>query len=203
MKLETVLFFLFASISIASATMVVSSKNPVHSILYLVLVFFNASGLLLLIKVEFLAMIFLVVYVGAIAVLFLFVVMMLNIRIAELSENTLRYMPIGGVIGVIFVLEFFLIIEPNFLPLNLGNVLILEGIDLWSYNMEEYTNIRAIGMLIYTNYFYYFLMASLVLLVAMIGAIVLTMNKRGGVQKQDIFEQVSRSFEQTMYLRSS
>lgn len=203
MKLETVLFFLFASISIGSATMVVSSKNPVHSILYLVLVFFNASGLLLLIKVEFLAMIFLVVYVGAIAVLFLFVVMMLNIRIAELSENTLRYMPIGGVIGVIFVLEFFLIIEPNFLPLNLGNVLVLEGIDLWSYNMEEYTNIRAIGMLIYTNYFYYFLMASLVLLVAMIGAIVLTMNKRGGVQKQDIFEQVSRSFEQTLYLRSS
>jgi NADH-quinone oxidoreductase subunit J len=130
MKLETVLFFLFASVSIASATMVVSSKNPVHSILYLVLVFFNASGLLLLIKVEFLAMIFLVVYVGAIAVLFLFVVMMLNIRIAELSENTLRYMPIGGLIGVIFVLEFFLIIEPNFLPLNLGNLPVLEDINL-------------------------------------------------------------------------
>jgi NADH-quinone oxidoreductase subunit J len=130
MKLEIVLFFLFSSIAIASGIMVVSSKNPVHSILYLVLVFFNASGLLLLIKVEFLAMIFLVVYVGAIAVLFLFVVMMLNIRIAEVSENTLRYMPIGGLIGFIFVFEFFLIIEPNFFSLHTGDTSILSNITL-------------------------------------------------------------------------
>jgi NADH-quinone oxidoreductase subunit J len=130
MKLEIVLFFLFSSIAIASGIMVVSSKNPVHSILYLVLVFFNASGLLLLIKVEFLAMIFLVVYVGAIAVLFLFVVMMLNIRIAELSENTLRYMPIGGLIGFIFIFEFFLVVEPNFFSLHIGDTSSLSNITL-------------------------------------------------------------------------
>jgi len=202
MNLEIILFYLFASMTLTSGVLVIGSKNPIHSILFLVLVFFNASGLLLLLKAEFLAMIFLVVYVGAIAVLFLFVVMMLNIKLTELTENTLQYFPIGGIVGLIFLMEVSLIVDNDLTPSLFSSSILPDSPVIWSTDISETTNMETIGLLIYTTYFYYFLIASLVLLVAMIGAIVLTISKRAGVQKQDIFEQVSRCHKNTIYLKT-
>ena len=116
MSVEQVLFFLFSSLALVCSTMVISSRNPVYSVLFLILVFVNASGLLLLLGLDFFAMLFLVVYIGAIAVLFLFVVMMLNIKITELTENTLRYLPIGGLIGFIFIIEVLLVVDQDLIP---------------------------------------------------------------------------------------
>lgn len=208
----TILFNLFAFIALISATMVIASKNPIHSVVFLILVFCNATGLLLLLKLEYLAMMFLIIYVGAIAVLFLFVVMMLNIKINELNENWVRYLPIGGVISLIFLLEIFLILDSSFISifyLNLKSLadfnFVTESILLydkfyfdhkpWSTLIDSVTNIQSLGFLIYTFYFYYFILASLILLVAMIGAIVLTLHKRKfASKKQLIFKQVARNF---------
>lgn len=202
MNIEMVLFYFFSSFAIFCGIMVIGAKNPIHSVLFLILVFCNATGLLILLEAEFLAMIFLVVYIGAIAVLFLFVVMMLNIRLVEFNENLLHYLPIGGLIGIIFLLEVFLIIDRELIPLFNLNVSDSSQIVTWVNQVDSMTNIETIGQLIYTHYFYLFLIASLILLVSMIGAIVLTMHQRGNVRRQEIFEQITRDFERTIKFKA-
>ena len=201
------LFYLFSSLALLSGIMVIQARNPVHSVLFLILVFFNAAGLLILLGLDFFAMIFLVVYVGAIAVLFLFVVMMLNIKLAEINEKKLRYLPIGGLLGILFLFEMFLIVDNDLIPLlsnsqitNVENITQIYTLHLtdWSTILETVTNINAVGQLIYTYYFYFFLIASLILLVAMIGAIVLTMHKKVHVKRQEVFEQNTREFAKTV-----
>ena len=153
MNVEIFLFYFFSSIAIISAIMVISAKNPIHSILSLILVFCNAAGLFILLEVEFLAMIFLVVYVGAIAILFLFVVMMLNIKLIELNENLLRYLPVGSLVAIIFLLEIFLMIDSDIVPLLNGeNNYTLQSV-VWSSQLNSLTNIETLGDLIYTHYF--------------------------------------------------
>jgi NADH:ubiquinone oxidoreductase subunit 6 (subunit J) len=198
MNVEIILFYLFSSLTIFCGVMVISAKNPIHSVLYLILVFCNAAGLLILLETEFLAMIFLVVYVGAIAVLFLFVVMMINIRLAELNENLLRYLPIGGIVALIFLVEVFLIIDSDLIPISQSEP---AYIITWIDQIESLTNIESLGELMYTHYFYLFLTASLILLVAMIGAIVLTMHHRSNVKRQEIYMQIARDFENTVLLK--
>jgi len=198
-----VLFYFFSSLTLLSGVMVIQARNPVHSVLFLILVFFNAAGLLVLLGLDFFAMIFLVVYVGAIAVLFLFVVMMLNIKIAEINEKRLRYLPIGGVLGILFLFEVLLIVDNDLIPLLLYNTEHLaefkdSGFINWSENLQTVTNIHAIGNLVYTYYFYFFLVSSLILLVAMIGAIVLTMQKGIRVKRQQVFLQNTRDFAKTI-----
>jgi NADH:ubiquinone oxidoreductase subunit 6 (subunit J) len=200
MNIEVLLFYVLGSLALVSGGLVVSARNPMHSILYLVLVFCNSAGLLLLLETEFLAVLFLVVYVGAIAVLFLFVVMMLNIRITELKESVLRYIPIGGLVLVIFFFEVLSVINGDLVPFFSSNHLTQESqnliapIDLhlvnWANNISPTTNVEAIGELLYTYYFYAFIVASLILLVAMIGAILLTMRKQFNVRRQEVFDQV-------------
>lgn len=140
MQVHTILFYLFASITLISSIMVIVAKNPIHSVISLILVFTNVTGLLILLKIEFIAMMFIIIYVGAIAVLFLFVVMMLNIKLNELSENLLRYLPIGGLISAIFFLEIFLILYSHFVPFtNSGDLVFanLQEIVLTSSQMES------------------------------------------------------------------
>ena len=200
MNIEILLFYIFSSIAIVSGAMVISARNPIHSVLFLVLVFCNTAGLLILLETEFLAMLFLIVYVGAIAVLFLFVVMMLNVRITELNESILRYIPIGGLILIIFLFEILSIVNGDLVPLFSTKLLAFNNdyfilnqnlkTQIWSNQIDPITNVAAIGELLYTYYVYCFMVASLTLLVAMIGAILLTMRKRTNVRKQEIFDQV-------------
>lgn len=199
MSFELFLFYLFASLAVVSALMVIRSENPVHSVLFLILTFFNAAGLLLLLEVEFLAMVFVVVYVGAIAVLFLFVVMMLNIKVNREAEELFRYLPIGGLIGTVFLLEIFLVVDGDFVPL-LDLATEAPTYIQWAANVDSISNIEAIGQTLYTYYFYYFLVAGLILLVSMIGAIVLTMQTNHNIRRQQIYQQVSRDFERAVFL---
>lgn len=195
------LFYFFSSLALISGIMVIQARNPVHSVLYLILVFFNSAGLLILLGLDFFAMIFLVVYVGAIAVLFLFVVMMLNIKLAEINEKKLRYLPIGGLLGLLFLFEIFLIVDNDLIPLLDPTLAAhLSGVDFveWSTLLSTVPNIEAVGQCLYTYYFYFFLVASLILLVAMIGAIVLTMHKGIHVKRQKVFEQNTREFAKTI-----
>jgi NADH-quinone oxidoreductase subunit J len=184
--LATLAFYAFAAVLIASAVMVVTSRNPVHSVLFLILAFFNAAGLFLIAGAEFLAMILVIVYVGAVAVLFLFVVMMLDIDFAQLREGFQRYAPIGAVIGAILLIELFMVLTvwrfaPDAAALRLNP------------NPEGVTNAEALGRILYTDYIYLFQGSGIILLVAMIGAIVLTLRDRPGTKRQDIAVQVARA----------
>lgn len=196
------LFYLFSSFALLSGIMVIQARNPVHSVLFLILVFFNAAGLLLMLGLDFFAMIFLVVYVGAIAVLFLFVVMMLNVKLAEINEKRLRYLPIGGLLAFLFLLEIFLIVDNDLIPLTeIWTASLLTSpptYTQWSQMVNTITSIESIGLLIYTYYFLFFLLASLILLVAMIGAIVLTMHKGVNIKRQQIFQQNTREFAKSI-----
>jgi NADH:ubiquinone oxidoreductase subunit 6 (subunit J) len=198
---ELILFYLFSIVAIISGLMVIRVENPVHSVLFLILTFFNVSGLLLLLEVEFLAMVFLVVYVGAIAILFLFVVMMLNIKITRDSNDLFRYLPIGIIIGLIFLMEIFLITSKDYVPL-LDTDLSSIGFIEWTKTINSTSNAEVIGQLMYTYYFYFFLAASISLLVSMIGAIVLVMQTSPNVKRQQIFQQVSRDYERAVFLTS-
>jgi NADH:ubiquinone oxidoreductase subunit 6 (subunit J) len=283
MTAETFLFYIFSGISLISGVMVIRSKNPVHSVLFLILVFCNAAGLLILLDLDFFAMIFLVVYVGAIAVLFLFVVMMLNIKLTEINENVLRYLPIGGLIGLIFLFEVLLVVDSDLVPVlnftssykldssglqisfsffeilfykirglyfyfggsingistsyfeylkdlenltnisqslvyapvkdSLGVINTVSSTEFsikdfahfhdffytqWPLKVENITNIQALGQIMYTYYFYFFIMASIILLIAMIGAIILTMHKGVNVKRQEVYEQNNREFAKTL-----
>jgi NADH-quinone oxidoreductase subunit J len=199
---ESILFYLFGAITLLSAIMVISSRNPVHSVLFLILAFCGSSGLLILIEAEFMAMIFIVVYVGAIAVLFLFVVMMLNIKISEVIDEIYQYLPVGGLIGIIFLLEVFIIVDNDFVPLLSNGSGASAYVD-WSTQIDNVTNLSSLGQVLYTHYAITFLMAGIILLVAMIGAIVLTMQIRTTVRRQHIFQQVSRDADNAIYLVSS
>jgi len=188
---QALAFYMFAFITIASAVMVISARNPVHSVLFLILTFFNSAGLFVLLGAEFLAMILVVVYVGAVAVLFMFVVMMLDINFVELRQGFLQYVPIGGLIGLILLAELLVVLG--------GWVLSPEAVSGGAAPTPEgISNTHALGQLIYTHYVYLFQAAGMVLLVAMIGAIVLTHRKRVGVRKQVISDQLARRAEETV-----
>lgn len=178
-------FYAFAGVLIASAVMVVTARNPVHSVLFLILAFFNAAGLFLIAGAEFLAMILVIVYVGAVAVLFLFVVMMLDIDFAQLREGFQRYAPVGAVIGAILLIELFMVVATwRFAP---GAATLRLNPSPAGLNNPE-----ALGRILYTDHIYLFQAAGLVLLVAMIGAIVLTLRDRPGTRRQNIAEQIAR-----------
>jgi NADH-quinone oxidoreductase subunit J len=188
MILLPIFFYLFAAAMVAAAFMVIAAKNPVHSVLFLILAFFNAAGLFILLGAEFLAMILVVVYVGAVAVLFLFVVMMLDVDFAELRQGFLQYLPIGALVGLILLVELILV---------LGGVLVSPETAATAAApippADQMSNVGAIGELLYTRYIFFFQMAGVVLLVAMIGAIVLTLRHKVGVKRQDIARQVART----------
>jgi NADH-quinone oxidoreductase subunit J len=179
-------FYLFAGLCVASAFMVIAAKNPVHSVLYLILAFVNAAGLFVMLGAEFLAMILIVVYVGAVAVLFLFVVMMLDVDFAELKQGALQYLPIGLLIGGIFLAELLLVV---------GAWVIGPGVPqaITAPISAKVPNIEAIGIVLYTRYVYFFEAAGMILLIAMVGAIVLTLQHRVRVRRQNISDQVART----------
>jgi NADH-quinone oxidoreductase subunit J len=186
--LQAIFFYLFAFIAVASAFMVIAARNPVHSVLFLILTFFNAAALFLLTGAEFLAMILLVVYVGAVAVLFLFVVMMLDVDFAELKKGALEYAPIGALVGVVLAAELIIVLGGSIFAPKLGTAL-AQPIPA----LTERSNTAALGDVLYTDYVLYFQIAGLILLVAMIGAIVLTLRHKPGVKRQSISEQVART----------
>ncbi|MDU6377752.1 MAG: NADH-quinone oxidoreductase subunit J, partial [Bradyrhizobium sp.] len=194
MILPALFFYLFAAVCVASAVMVIVSKNPVHSVLYLILAFVNASGLFVLMGAEFLAMILVVVYVGAVAVLFLFVIMMLDVDFTELREGFLQYMPIGLVIGGIFLFELLLTVSYWVINPTTPKA-ITAAIP------TNVTNTEALGLVLYTKYIHYFQLSGMILLVAMIGAIVLTLRHKVSVKRQDINVQNARTPEMAMAVR--
>jgi len=180
-------FYLFSAILLASGIMVIAARNPVHSVLFLILCFFNAAGLFVLLGAEFLAMILVVVYVGAVAVLFLFVVMMLDINFVELREGFLQYLPIGALVGIILLVELLLVfagwtVSPG--AAGLAQVAVAPA--------GTVSNTHALGAVLYTRYLYLFQTAGMILLVAMVGAIVLTLRERVGVRRQSIAAQLAR-----------
>jgi NADH-quinone oxidoreductase subunit J len=187
MIIQAFFFYLFAGVCIASALMVIASRNPVHSVLFLILAFVNASGLFVLMGAEFLAMILIVVYVGAVAVLFLFVVMMLDVDFAELRQGFLQYLPFGALIGLVLLAELVLVVGGWSIGPNIS-----EAITLPIPPVANYTNTEAFGAVLYTRFIYFFQAAGLVLLVAMIGAIVLTLRHKPKVKRQHIAAQVAR-----------
>lgn len=194
MIIQALSFYLFAFVAIAAGTMVIASRNSVHSVLFLILTFFNAAALFVLLGAEFIAMILVVAYVGAVAVLFLFVVMMLDVNFAELRQGFLRYMPLGGVIGLIMLIEVLVVVGGYVISPDVA----ASGA-MPTPPAAEITNTDALGRLLYTHYAYLFQGAGLVLLIAMIGAIVLTHRKREGVRRQVISEQLAR--EDTVELK--
>jgi len=194
MIIQALAFYLFAFLTVGSAVMVITARNPVHSVLFLIFAFFNTAGLFILLGAEFLAMIMVIVYVGAVAVLFMFVVMMLDINYAVLRQGFQEYLPLGGLIGLIMLVEL---------------LVVLGG---WHMAPEAaqggaappppgLTNTDALGQLIYTHYIYLFQAAGLILLVAMIGAIVLTHRRRKGVRRQRVSEQIARRAEDSVEMR--
>jgi NADH-quinone oxidoreductase subunit J len=183
MHAEAIFFWLFATVLILSALGVILARNPVHSVLFLILAFVNAAGLFILMGAEFLAMILVVVYVGAVAVLFLFVVMMLDVDFAELKQGFLRYLPIGGLIALFVALE---------LGYVAGGWARSPAAAVPAAPAPALSNTAALGRVLYTQYFLFFQVAGLILLTAMIGAIVLTLRHRVGVKRQNIAQQVAR-----------
>ena len=193
MIIQVLAFYLFAIVAIASGLMVITARNPVHSVLFLILAFFNAAALFVMMGAEFLAMILVIVYVGAVAVLFLFVVMMLDINFAELREGFLRYLPLGALIGIILLVELVFVIGAWALVPSATLAAVAPG--------DALTNTEALGQVLYTDYIYLFQASGLVLLVAMIGAIVLTLRERVGVRRQKVAAQVVRRREEVLAVR--
>ncbi len=189
MGLTAFFFYVFSIIAVLSASMVIVARNPVHAVLFLILTFFNAAGLFVLLGAEFLAMLLVIVYVGAVAVLFLFVVMMLDVDFAELRAGFIKNAPLGALIGGLVLAELIMVIGLNQFQPNLTDTpaapLATAG--------EALTNTEALGRILYTKYIFYFQAAGLILLVAMIGAIVLTLRHKEGVKRQSIAAQVARS----------
>ena len=193
MIIQTLSFYLFAIVTVIAAVMVISARNPVHSVLFLILAFFNSAGLFVLLGAEFLAMIMVVVYVGAVAGLFMFVVMMLDVNVAELRQGFLQYLPLGGIVGLILLLELAMVVG--------GFIISPEVSQRFAAPAPINTdvpNTEALGSILYTKYVYFFQAAGMILLVAMIGAIVLTHRSREGTRKQQISNQVNRRPEETI-----
>ena len=185
MLIQALAFYLFAGVLTLSALLVITAKNPVHSVLFLILAFFNAAGLFVLLGAEFIAMLLVIVYVGAVAVLFLFVVMMLDINFAELRQGAMKYVPVGLGVGAILLAELAIIYSAWVFAPGIEN-------NLAAAMPEGVTNTEALGRVLYTQYVFPFQMAGLVLFVAMIGAIVLTHRTRPGVRRQVIATQNAR-----------
>jgi NADH-quinone oxidoreductase subunit J len=186
MIINAIFFYLFAAVCVASAVMVITSKNPVHSVLFLILAFVNAAGLFVLLGAEFLAMILIVVYVGAVAVLFLFVVMMLDVDFVELRQGFLNYLPVGALIGAVLLAELLLVVGVWVIgPSVVATAPIPPPGDI--------NNTQALGLVLYTRYVYYFQASGIILLVAMVGAIVLTLQHKANVRRQVIADQVART----------
>ena len=183
MSFELVLFYLFAATLIGSALGVILSRNPVYSVLFLVFAFINSAFLWMLIEAEFLALLLIVVYVGAVAVLFLFVVMMMDINIAEVQQGFTKYAPIGAILGLIVVIEIGLVMLSDDIKNKYSEEVVAKAAD--------YSNTEALGIELYTNYIYPFELAAIILLVAIVVAITLTMRKRPGLKVQDINQQVA------------
>ena len=187
MIIQALAFYMFAFVAVGAGVLVIASRNPVHSVLFLILAFFNSAGLFVLMGAEFLAMILVIVYVGAVAVLFLFVVMMLDINFVELRRGVLQYLPIGALVGLMLLAVLVVV---------LGSwVVVPEAASLAAVPilpLDQVTNTEAIGLVIYTDYIYLFQASGLVLLLAMVGAIVLTLRNRPGVRRQNISDQLAR-----------
>ena len=195
MIIASLAFYLFAFMAVVGALNVIFQRNPVHSVLWLIFTFFNAAALFVLLGAEFVAMILVVVYVGAVAVLFLFVVMMLDINVIMLREGFLKYMPVGALIGVILLVELAVVFGGWTMAPQAEALRVVPTPD-----PSKITNTEALGQIMYTDYAYVFQASGLVLLVAMIGAIVLTLRRRTGVRKQEISEQVARDSQDTVTL---
>ena len=196
MILQGLTFYVFAAIAVAAGVMVVSARNTVHSVLFLILTFFTTAALFVLIGAEFLAMVLVVVYVGAVAVLFMFVVMMLDINFVEMREGFLQYMPIGVLVGIILLVELLMVLGTA----SMSPEVLATGTEPIP-DIAHRQNTAAIGDVIYTKYIYLFQAAGMILLIAMVGAIVLTLRQRPGVKKQNIAEQVSRRREDSVELK--
>jgi NADH-quinone oxidoreductase subunit J len=190
MTVAALFFYVFATICVASAVMVIASRNPVHSVLFLILAFVNAAGLFVLAGAEFLAMILVIVYVGAVAVLFLFVVMMLDVDFTALRQGFLNYLPVGGLVGIVFFGELVAMVLAGSGALGPS---VTKAIAAPIPPLADVTNTEALGRVLYTRYAYYFEAAGVVLLVAMIGAIVLTLRHKPNVKRQNIADQVART----------
>lgn len=196
MIVSAIAFYVFAAMAVAAGFMVIAARNPVHSVLFLILTFFNAAALFVLMGAEFIALILVIVYVGAVAVLFLFVVMMLDIDFAQLRQGFLQYLPIGGLVGLILLIELLLVagawvITPDAMQVAASP----------SPALEQVANTRALGQILYTQYAYLFQAAGLILLVAMIGAIVLTLRHRPDIKRQVISRQVGRKRHEGVELK--
>jgi NADH-quinone oxidoreductase subunit J len=185
MILSAIFFYLFSAVAIASGVMVIGSRNPVHSVLFLILAFVNSAGLFMLLGAEFLAMILVVVYVGAVAVLFLFVVMMLDVDFVQLRQGFLNYLPIGALIGIVLLAELLIVLSGWYFAPEATTMPVAP-------TLPGSTNTAALGAILYTRYILFFQAAGLILLVAMIGAIVLTLRHKVGVKRQSIAVQVAR-----------
>lgn len=202
MSSSPLIIFLFSSFALVSSSVVITATNPVHSVFALIFVFVNVASVLLVLRVEFISLLFLVVYVGAVAVLFLFVIMMLNVKLNEVSDNSVSYFPLGLVLGVLFLLEVSLILTGDLLPFS-GELLyrslvaqnLLSGASSSHLHLESVllvpNNMQLLGSIIYTDLFFPFVLAGLLLFLAMVGAIVLSLMKASSALKQDIFKQVS------------
>jgi NADH-quinone oxidoreductase subunit J len=186
-------FYMFAAVTVISAFMVVTARNPVHSVLFLILAFFYSAGIFIMLGAEFLAMVLVVVYVGAVAVLFLFVVMMIDVDFAELRAEFIRYMPVGALIGIVLLVELVVIFS--------GYVQSQHVVAPAAAIPDDLHNTEALGMLLFRDYLYFLEAAGLILLVAMVGAIVLTLRHHGGVRRQDVGEQVGRTPESSVEIR--
>ena len=194
--LSALFFYLFAILCVGAAFMVISVKNPVHAVLFLILAFFNAAGLFVLLGAEFLAMILVVVYVGAVAVLFLFVVMMLDVDFTQLRRGFLNYLPVGALVGIVFLVELLLVVATWAIGPGIPRAITAPIPPL-----DSVSNTEALGLVLYTRYIYYFQAAGLVLLVAMIGAIVLTLRHKPNVRRQNIAEQNARTVKTAIEIR--
>ncbi len=193
MIVQAICFYLFAAITVASGVMVIAARNPVHSVLFLILAFFNAAGLFVLAGAEFLALILVIVYVGAVAVLFLFVVMMLDINFVELRQGALQYLPVGALVGLVLLVELILVFGAW-----VAGPEVAQSIAAPLPLATNVTNTAALGQLLYTRYVYVFQASGMILLVAMVGAIVLTLRARTDVRKQDSNVQVGRRRADTL-----
>ncbi len=194
MSLAAAFFYLFSTLLLVCAAMVIIAKNPVHSVLFLILAFVNAAGLFVLLGAEFLAMLLVVVYVGAVAVLFLFVVMMLDIDFAELKQGFIDYLPLGAMIGIVVAVELVLVV---------GGWTNVNVTPMRQMPIEALSNTEALGLVLYTKYFFLFQAAGFVLLTAMVGSIVLTLRHRPGVKRQSIEAQNARTREQAVELKKA
>ena len=194
--LQGIAFYLLATVAVVSGLLVVTARNPVHSVLWLILSFFSAAGLFVLLGAEFLAMLLVVVYVGAVAVLFLFVVMMLDVDFVRLREGYARYLPLAGIVAGVLLAEMIMVsitvVQGGAAKAAIGPVVATA----------DATNIEAIGRVLYTDYVYFFQAAGIVLLIAMIGAIVLTLRHRPGVRRQDLASQANRKRAEAVEVKS-